>query len=165
MKEVAIDDVRNFSKSVAQFRNFYASTIVPAVRMHNIPITHDYLKIPGAVPLPATFAIDFGDKISQNSDYRVRLYSDMPFSWRENGGVRDSFEKEAMTYLRENPEGFFTRYEVFEEKKYSGMRWLTSYKQHASLVITVTLVHQRQTGKRARFAAFLKSFAPFLVYI
>jgi len=117
LKEVAVDDVRNFSKSVAQFRNFYASTIVPAVRMHNIPITHDYLKIPGAVPLPATFAIDFGDKISKNSDYRVRLYSDMPFSWRENGGVRDSFEKEAMTYLRDNPEGFFTRYEVFEGRQ------------------------------------------------
>lgn len=132
MKEVAIDDVRNFSKSVAQFRNFYASTIVPAVRMHNIPITHDYLKIPGAVPLPATFAIDFGDKISQNSDYRVRLYSDMPFSWRENGGVRDSFEKEAMTYLRDNPEGFFTRYEVFEGKEV--LRYAVADKLQATCV-------------------------------
>ena len=47
-QEVAIDDVRNFSKSVAQFRNFYASTIIPAVAKHNIPITHDYLNIPGA---------------------------------------------------------------------------------------------------------------------
>lgn len=117
MKEVAIDDVRNFSKSVAQFRNFYASTIIPAVRMHNIPITHDYLKIPGAVPLPATFAIDFGDKISQNSDYRVRLYSDMPFSWRENGGVHDDFEKEAMNYLRNNPTSFVSRYEVLDGKE------------------------------------------------
>lgn len=117
MKAVAIDDVRNFSKSVAQFRNFYASTIIPAVRMHNIPITHDYLKIPGAVPLPATFAIDFGDKISQNSDYRVRLYSDMPFSWRENGGVHDDFEKEAVDYLRNNPAGFVSRYEVLEGKE------------------------------------------------
>ena len=132
MKEVAVDDVRNFSKSVAQFRNFYASTIIPAVRMHNIPITHDYLKIPGAVPLPATFAIDFGDKISKNSDYRVRLYSDMPFSWRENGGVRDSFEKEAMTYLRDNPEGFFTRYEVFEGKEV--LRYAVADKLQATCV-------------------------------
>ncbi len=116
MKEVAIDDVRNFSKSVAQFRNFYADTIIPAVSLHNIPITHDYLNIPGAVPLPATFAIDFGEKISKNSDYRVRLYSDMPFSWRENGGVHDDFEKEAMNTLRDNPNGFVTRYEVFEGK-------------------------------------------------
>lgn len=116
MKEVAVDDVRNFSKSVAQFRNFYADTIIPAVSLHNIPITHDYLNIPGAVPLPATFAIDFGEKISKNSDYRVRLYSDMPFSWRENGGVHDDFEKEAMNTLRDNPNGFVTRYEVFEGK-------------------------------------------------
>ncbi|MBD3767180.1 MAG: DUF3365 domain-containing protein [Gammaproteobacteria bacterium] len=117
MKEVAIDDARNFSKSVAEFRNFYANTIIPSLRMHNIPITHDYLKIPGAVPLPATFAIDFSDKISQNSEYRVRLYSDMPFSWRENGGLHDEFEKKAMAYLRENPNGFVTSYEVLEGKK------------------------------------------------
>ncbi len=132
MKAVAVDDARNFSKSVAQFRNFYASTIVPAVQMHNVPITHDYLKIPGAIPLPATFAIDFGDKISQNSNYRVRLYSDMPFSWRENGGIRDSFEKKAMAYLRDNPEGFFSRYEVFEGKEV--LRYAVADKLQATCV-------------------------------
>lgn len=112
LKEVAIDDAQNFSGSVAQFRNFYAATIVPSARMHNIPITHDYLNIPGAMPLPATFAIDFGDKLSMNSNYKVRLYSDMPFSWREGGGLRDEFEQQAMAHLRENPESFFTRFET-----------------------------------------------------
>lgn len=115
-QEVAIDDVRNFSKSVAQFRNFYASTIIPAVSKHNIPITHDYLNIPGAVPLPATFAIDFGKKIAQNSDYRVKLYSDLPFSWRKDGGLTGDFEKEAMAYLSANPQSFFTRFETLDGK-------------------------------------------------
>jgi PAS domain S-box-containing protein len=132
LQAVALDDVSSFSKSVAQFRNFYASTIVPAVKMHNVPITHEYLTIPGAVPLPATFAIDFGDKISQNSDYRVRLYSDLPFSWREGGGVRDAFEKEAMDYLRANPESFFSRYEVLEGK--SVLRYAVADKLKASCV-------------------------------
>lgn len=110
LQQVAIEDARNFSQSVAQFRNFYASTIVPAARIHNAPITHDYLNIPGAMPLPATFAIDFGEKLSANSNYRVRLYSDLPFTWRKDGGLRDDFEREAMNYLRENPESSYTQY-------------------------------------------------------
>ncbi|WP_052501505.1 ATP-binding protein [Thiomicrospira microaerophila] len=115
LHQVAIEDAKNFSGSVAQFRNFYADTIVPAVRQHHVPITHDYLNIPGSIPLPATFAIDFGEKLSQNSHYKVRLYSDLPFSWREGGGLRDKFEQQAMHYLRDNPEGYFSAYETLED--------------------------------------------------
>ncbi|WP_127471382.1 PAS domain S-box protein [Thiomicrorhabdus aquaedulcis] len=110
--EIAIEDARNFSGSVAQFRNFYAGTILPALKQYNVPVTHNYLKQPGSVPLPATFAIDFGDKLSANSQYKVRLYSDMPFTWRKDGGVRDDFERQAMNYLRDNPTESFSRYEI-----------------------------------------------------
>jgi len=132
LKEVALDDAKAFSNSVAQFRNFYASTIIPAVKLNNVPITHNYLKIPGAVPLPATFAIDFGDQISQNNNYHVRLYSDLPFSWREGGGLRDAFEQEAMTFLRENPDSFFTRYDVVDGTKV--LRYAVADKLKASCV-------------------------------
>lgn len=115
LNQVALEDARNFSGSVAQFRNFYADTIVPAVRQHNVPITHDYLNIPGTVPLPATFAIDFGDKLSIDSNYNVRLYSDLPFSWRKGGGLHDEFERDAMAYLRDNPEAYFIRHETLED--------------------------------------------------
>ena len=116
-QEIAVEDARNFSSSVAQFRNFYAATILPALRQYNVPVTHDYLNIPGAVPLPATFAIDFGDMLSESADYKVRLYSDLPFSWREGGGLRDNFEQEAMAYLRDNPDGFVSRFETFEGRE------------------------------------------------
>lgn len=115
LHQVALEDAQNFSGSVAQFRNFYASTIVPAVRQHNVPITHEYLTIPGSVPLPATFAIDFGDMLSEQSNYKVRLYSDLPFSWREGGGLRDEFEKKAMDYLRDNPDSYFSDYQTLED--------------------------------------------------
>ncbi|MGE4501665.1 MAG: PAS domain S-box protein [Thiomicrospira sp.] len=114
--EIAIEDAKNFSSSVAQFRNFYATTILPALKSYNVPITHDYLTRPGALPLPATFAIDFGEKLSANSDYRVRLYSDKPFSWRKNAGIRDAFEAEAMAYLRANPDGYISRFDTIDNQ-------------------------------------------------
>ncbi|AHF02070.1 histidine kinase [Thiomicrospira aerophila AL3] len=111
IKLSAIEEAQDFSKSVAQFRNFYANTIIPALAMHDIQVTHDYLNIPGSVPLPATFAIDFGDLLSSNSNYKVRLFSDMPFEWRKDAGVRDDFERDAMEYLRHNPTESFSRFE------------------------------------------------------
>ena len=132
LNAVALDDAKAFSSSVAQFRNFYANTIIPAVALNKVPITHNYLNMPGAVPLPATFAIDFGDSISKDSDYHVRLYSDMPFSWRVGGGLRDDFEKEAMTFLRENPDSFFSRSEVVNGSEV--LRYAVADKLKASCV-------------------------------
>ncbi len=132
LNAVALDDAKAFSSSVAQFRNFYANTIIPAVALNKVPVTHNYLNIPGAVPLPATFAIDFGDTISKDSNYRVRLYSDMPFSWRVGGGLRDDFEKEAMTFLRENPDSFFSRSEVVNGSEV--LRYAVADKLKASCV-------------------------------
>ncbi|SFR56077.1 DUF3365 domain-containing protein [Thiomicrospira sp. ALE5] len=92
IQQSAILEAQDFSQSVAQFRNFYANTIVPAAAMHEgMIVTHDYQNIPGSIPLPATFAIDFGDLLSSNSNYSVRLFSDMPFEWRENAGICDNF--------------------------------------------------------------------------
>lgn len=132
LNAVALDDAKAFSSSVAQFRNFYANTIIPAVALNKVPITHNYLNMPGAVPLPATFAIDFGDTISKDSNYRVRLYSDMPFSWRVGGGLHDDFEKEAMTFLRENPDSFFSRSEVVNGSEV--LRYAVADKLKASCV-------------------------------
>ena len=115
--DIAIEDAKSFSSSVAQFRNFYATTILPALKPYNVPITHDYLTRPGTLPLPATFAIDFGDKLSEQSNYRVRLYSDMPFSWRENAGIRDDFEAEAMAYLRDHPDGYISRFDTIDNQR------------------------------------------------
>ncbi|MDR9498036.1 MAG: ATP-binding protein [Hydrogenovibrio sp.] len=114
---IAVEDASNFSHSVAQYRNFYATQIIPALDQYDVPVTHDYAIEDGSIPLPATFAIDFGDKLSEESQYRVRLYSDQPFAWRENGGIRDAFQKDAMDYLRDHPAESYSRYEVIDDQK------------------------------------------------
>jgi len=101
-KETAISDAQHFSSSVAQFRNFYAKTIVPAASKHGVEISHNYKNKEGILPLPATFAKDFGHSLSSDdSNFQVKLYSDKPFPWRHE--TMDKFEKEALSKLRKDP--------------------------------------------------------------
>jgi serine/threonine protein kinase len=61
---------------------------------------------PNTVPLsiPATFLHDVGEHLAQTSKtgVRVRQFSDFPFPWRTEGGVRDDFERAALQRLRQS---------------------------------------------------------------
>ena len=62
------------------------------------------LEISDAGPLPATFTIEAGKRISRlKTGMQVRLFSDFPFPWRTDGGPQDGFEHKALAILRENP--------------------------------------------------------------
>ncbi len=101
----AVQDVSQHAQALSQAINLYSDTAVDRAKpVNGITVTHDYLTHPGGIPLPSTFAIELGDRISeQDSEMKVRLYSDYPFPWRRaKGGVRDKFEQEALTALRRN---------------------------------------------------------------
>ena len=99
----AISDVENFAASVSQFRNFYSKKIVPIAKEHGMTLTHDYAHQAGTLPLPATFAKDFGESLSSSSSsFSVKLYSGLPFPWRNES--LDDFEKNALKLLQKNPE-------------------------------------------------------------
>jgi len=98
--QIALEDARSFANSVTQFRNFYASEIVPRAAASGMAIGHDYLQRPNTLPLPASFAVDFGEFLSdQNNTLKVRLFSDLPFPFRADGGPRDDFERQAIAVL------------------------------------------------------------------
>ena len=108
----AVEDTERFAQSVAQFRTFYSKTIVPKAKEAGLSVTHDYIDKKNSLPLPATFAKDFGDFLeSEKTDYQVRLYSDKPFPWRQNVGL-DDFEVTALKSLSENPKAPFSRIET-----------------------------------------------------
>lgn len=113
-QQIALEDAKNFSVSVAQFRNFYAKKVIPGLEKRQVPITHDFeSQKDGAAPLPATFAKEFGRFLSSAVDgYKVRLYSDLPFSWRKSEHHLDQFETEAMQFLRANPDKDFWKIQV-----------------------------------------------------
>ncbi len=104
-----------YSQSLNELRAFYGAQIVARVRDAGVEVTHDYAAKKGAIPIPATFSIEFGKHIGNKiPGMRVRLYSDYPFPFRTDGGPRDSFEREALIALRKNPDMPYYRFEDFE---------------------------------------------------
>ncbi|MHC4161478.1 MAG: response regulator [Planctomycetota bacterium] len=108
----ALQDAQAYSKALATFRTLYTSQVVEIVRKQGINVTHDYAAHEGAIPLPATLALEIGKSIGeQNEGVRARLYSNHPFPWRKDGGLRDAFARDAWAALSEDPTRPFYRFE------------------------------------------------------
>ena len=60
--------------------------------------------------MPVTFSLLLGKRLDQESGSDVRLYSNHPFPWREDGGPKDAFERDALAHLEANPSGDFVRF-------------------------------------------------------
>ncbi|NEP13851.1 MAG: adenylate/guanylate cyclase domain-containing protein [Symploca sp. SIO2C1] len=118
IKSQAIQNSAFYSQAIREARTVYSSEVVNRIEpFHKITITSDYKAKKGAIPLPATYLIELGKRISaQNQGMLVRLYSDYPFQQRlEQGetGPQDDFELEALRQLRQNPKEPFFRLEEF----------------------------------------------------
>jgi hypothetical protein len=95
----ALDSTRMEMAMLEEVNAFY-SDVVDRVDWNKTPVTHEYASRKNALPLPATFIIDAGQRISKTeSGMQVRLYSDHP--WRKNVGSLDAFEKKALALLSE----------------------------------------------------------------
>jgi hypothetical protein len=74
-----------------------------------VEITDQYRTRPHAIPLPATFTIDAGERISKTeSGMQVRLYSRYP--WRKEGGPQDEWERRALDWLEQRPDEPFKEF-------------------------------------------------------
>lgn len=85
--------------------DYYNDNVVGHVNPHDAPTSTKYRTIPGAIPNPATLTIELGDLLSNASQgtQQVRMYSDLPFQNRTDGGPRNEFEREALVQLRKDP--------------------------------------------------------------
>jgi signal transduction histidine kinase/DNA-binding response OmpR family regulator/HPt (histidine-containing phosphotransfer) domain-containing protein len=111
----ALQAASQYADSLRELRRLYTSDVTDRLRGHGIEVTHDYANREGAIPLPATFAMELSERISQQSSgMHARLYSDFPFPWRKDGGPRDEFEREAIHQVRQFPDRPFYRFEDFQ---------------------------------------------------
>lgn len=125
VQSAALQGISLYSESLTELRNYYASEVVDRVSSHNVEVAHDYQLKPGAIPLPATFTMELGRRISlHGSGMRVRLYSNYPFPWRKDGGAHDDFERQALTALQVNPTQPYFRFEEFEGR--ASLRYATA---------------------------------------
>jgi adenylate cyclase len=79
--------------------------VVDRLQIKGVEVTHDYTSRKNAIPLPATLTIELSKLISDQNEagVQVRLYSDHPFRSRKDGGPKDDFEREALSWFRDKP--------------------------------------------------------------
>lgn len=110
----ALQNATLYAQTLKESRTLYSSEVVNRVTgSPEVTVTHNYVMSPGAIPLPATYLIELGERIRQTQPgVSVRLYSDYPFPWRqETGGPRDEFEAVALQMLKKNPDQSFFQFE------------------------------------------------------
>lgn len=107
------EDAKAYSEALSTFRSLYTSEVIGALRGREIPITHDYERQEGAVPLPATLTLRLGEELGAlGSGAHSRLYSPYPFPGHgEESGLRDEFARQAWEALEENPHEPFIGFE------------------------------------------------------
>ena len=101
----AINSAEIYIKALEELRSLYTSEVVTTVKKEGILVTHDYQLIEGSIPLPATFSMLLGQRISQHDNgAKTSLYSPFPFPWRaDEGGLKTDFSKQAWKFLSDNP--------------------------------------------------------------
>ena len=90
---------------ISSVRGYYASNVVGRVLASpgSTQVVHNYMDVPGAIPIPATLSLELGGVISaQQSSVGYRFISDFPFQGRSPHPM-DDFERNALASLRQNP--------------------------------------------------------------
>ncbi|HLJ92282.1 MAG TPA: response regulator, partial [Gemmataceae bacterium] len=132
----AAESVARYTHLLEEVRSLYTSEVAVSLAKNGIEVSHDYAqkKDHVAVPLPATFAILLGQRIGNSEPgTTVRLYSDYPFPWRRSeGGPRDRFERDALVYLQEHPQGQFITFEDIEGRPF--VRYAVADRMRAACV-------------------------------
>jgi tRNA A-37 threonylcarbamoyl transferase component Bud32 len=101
VRQTALQGARLETKMLDEVWRFYSEEIqdIDSAKS-NIAITENYRTVHPSLPLPATFAIDLGERISQRSPgMAVRVFSRYPWPGRKNGGPQDEHDEAAIEWL------------------------------------------------------------------
>ncbi len=134
VKSTALEGAAQQSEMLDIVNALYTSQVVERVQSHGVVVTHDYMTKAGAIPLPATFTIESGERIGERSKtgMQFRLYSDSPFRSRKDGGPRDDFERFALEDLRRNPDSPVFRFESFRGRP--SLRYATARRMQTDCI-------------------------------
>ncbi|MGE0607918.1 MAG: DUF3365 domain-containing protein, partial [Pirellulales bacterium] len=102
--QTALESARLETKMLDEVWRFYSDEISDIdPKTTNVSITENYHNVHPALPLPATFAIDLGERISRrNPGMEVRVFSRHPWPTRKDGGPQDDYDSAALNWLEAN---------------------------------------------------------------
>ncbi len=118
VRQTALESARLENKMLDEVWRFYSERIEEInSKPTGVVVTQNYLGTHPSLPLPATFSIDLGERISRrNPGMQVRVYGRYPWPGRESGGPQDEMEKAALDWLEVNakptdePQQEYTRF-------------------------------------------------------
>ncbi len=97
VRETALDSAR-MEVDMLEVFNAYYSDALARLDPDYLEITHEYATKHNALPLPATFTIEAGERIGEKeTGMQLRLYSEYPF--RDGGGPKNDFERRMIEIL------------------------------------------------------------------
>jgi signal transduction histidine kinase len=132
VQSAALQGTSLYADALEEVRKLYTSEVVNRL-VDKVPITHDYVTREGAIPLPITFSMELGKRVSkETTEIQARLYSAFPFPSREDGGPRDDFEREALHQLQQFPDRPFYRFEDFQGRQ--SLRYAVADRMEAGCV-------------------------------
>jgi serine/threonine protein kinase len=101
VRQTALESARLETKMLDEVWRFYSEKISDInQKTTNVTITENYRNVHPSLPLPATFAIDLGERISRrNPGTEVRVYSRYPWPNRKDGGPQDEYDRTALEFL------------------------------------------------------------------
>jgi hypothetical protein len=101
VRQTALAGARLETKMLDEVWRFYSEEISDIdPRTSNVSITENYKTVHPALPLPATFAIDLGERISRrHPGMEVRVYSRYPWPGRKDGGPQGASDRAALEWL------------------------------------------------------------------
>ncbi len=95
----------SLNSMITDIRSYYARNVVGRVLANPEGRTiaaHNYLEVPGAIPIPATLSLELGEVIGRRGEnIRYRFASDLVFAKRAPH-VLDAFERDALQTFRTN---------------------------------------------------------------
>lgn len=101
VRQTALESARLETKMLDEVWRFYSDEISDInPQTTTVAITENYRNVHPALPLPATFAIDLGERISRrNPGMEVRVFSRYPWPNRKDGGPQDEYDRVALQWL------------------------------------------------------------------
>ena len=123
VKNQALTTAELYAEAIQEARSVYSSEVIDRTKkLDDLTISHNYHTMDNAIPIPATFLMTLGWRISEkNGEMSLKFYSDYPFSGGQaamKGQTQDRFDLDALLWLRKYPNQPFYRIETMNEKRY-----------------------------------------------
>ena len=112
----AIEDAQILAKSLERFREYYSDNVASIAANAGLEVVHDFRNKANALPLPFTLHSELSKSLSkEHFGTYARIFSEYPYSWNKDGGVKEQFERDALSALKKNTSQPFFRVEGVDD--------------------------------------------------